>query len=61
MRPRSNEENPDYARKEYVGLEIPTLEEVFQRYGSSVNSALTTTSRPRIRKWPWGWRRSSCA
>jgi len=37
-----NEENPEYAREEYVGLEIPTLEEVFQRYGSGVNYYIET-------------------
>ena len=30
-----NEANPDRARPEYVGLQIPTLEEVFQRYGNA--------------------------
>ena len=30
-----NEANPDRAREEYVGLPIPTLEEVFQRYGNA--------------------------
>jgi glycerophosphoryl diester phosphodiesterase len=37
-----NEENPEYAREEYVGLEIPTLEEVFQRYGSGVDYYIET-------------------
>jgi glycerophosphoryl diester phosphodiesterase len=37
-----NEENPEYARKGYVGLEIPTLEEIFQRYGSGVNYYIET-------------------
>jgi glycerophosphoryl diester phosphodiesterase len=37
-----NEENPEYAREEYVGLEIPTLEEVFQRYGPGVNYYIET-------------------
>jgi glycerophosphoryl diester phosphodiesterase len=37
-----NEQNPEYAREEYVGLEIPTLEEVFQRYGSDVNYYIET-------------------
>ncbi len=32
-----NERYPDSAREEYVGLQIPTLEEVFQRYGQSAN------------------------
>lgn len=30
-----NEANPERARPEYVGLSIPTLEEVFQRYGNA--------------------------
>ena len=30
-----NEANPERARPEYEGLQIPTLEEVFQRYGQS--------------------------
>lgn len=37
-----NEENPEHAREEYVGLEIPTLKEVFQRYGSGVNYYIET-------------------
>jgi glycerophosphoryl diester phosphodiesterase len=37
-----NEENPEYAREGYVGLEIPTLEEVFQRYGSGVDYYIET-------------------
>jgi glycerophosphoryl diester phosphodiesterase len=32
-----NETYPEYASEEYVGLQIPTLEEIFQRYGTSVN------------------------
>ena len=32
-----NETFPDRARPEYVGQKIPTLEEVFQRYGKDVN------------------------
>ena len=32
-----NEEYPEYASDEYVGLRIPTLEEIFKRYGTSVN------------------------
>lgn len=32
-----NEAYPERARAEYVGLPIPTLEEVFQRYGTAVN------------------------
>ncbi|HEX6710103.1 MAG TPA: glycerophosphodiester phosphodiesterase [Rubrobacter sp.] len=37
-----NEAYPQYARPEYVGLKIPTLEEVFQRYGTSVNYYIET-------------------
>ncbi len=37
-----NEEYPQYARDEYVGLEVPTLEEVFQRYRKSVNYYIET-------------------
>lgn len=32
-----NERYPELAREEFVGLKIPTLEEVFQRYGKSAN------------------------
>ncbi len=32
-----NESYPERARAEYVGLQIPTLEEVFQRYGTAEN------------------------
>ena len=37
-----NETYPQYAKPEYVGLQIPTLEEVFQRYGTSVNYYIET-------------------
>ena len=37
-----NEAYPQYADPSYVGLEIPTLEEVFQRYGKSVNYYIET-------------------
>ena len=37
-----NEENPELARDEYVGLKIPTLEEVFQRYGKKVRYYIET-------------------
>lgn len=37
-----NETYPQYARPEYVGLKIPTLEEVFQRYGKEVNYYIET-------------------
>jgi len=39
-----NETYPQYAKPEYVGLKIPTLEEVFQRYGKSVNYYIETKS-----------------
>jgi len=39
---RFNEAYPQYARDEYVGLRIPTLEEVFQRYGSGANYYIET-------------------
>jgi glycerophosphoryl diester phosphodiesterase len=35
---------PDRARPEYVGLRIPTLEEVFQRYGRRINYYIETKS-----------------
>lgn len=37
-----NEANPSLARPEYVGLQIPTLEEVFVRYGWRVNYYIET-------------------
>jgi glycerophosphoryl diester phosphodiesterase len=37
-----NETYPQYASDEYVGLQIPTLEEIFQRYGTSVNYYIET-------------------
>jgi glycerophosphoryl diester phosphodiesterase len=37
-----NDAYPDRARAEYVGLKIPTLEEVFQRYGSTANYYIET-------------------
>jgi glycerophosphoryl diester phosphodiesterase len=37
-----NETYPEYANDEYVGLQIPTLEEIFQRYGTSVNYYIET-------------------
>jgi glycerophosphoryl diester phosphodiesterase len=39
-----NEAHPDLARPEYVGLQIPTLEEVFTRYGRRVNYYIETKS-----------------
>jgi len=37
-----NEAFPAFARPEYVGLQIPTLEEIFQRYGRRVNYYIET-------------------
>ena len=37
-----NEAFPQDANQEYVGLKIPTLEEIFQRYGTSVNYYIET-------------------
>jgi glycerophosphoryl diester phosphodiesterase len=37
-----NEANPTLARPEYVGLQIPTLEEVFQHYRRRVNYYIET-------------------
>jgi glycerophosphoryl diester phosphodiesterase len=39
-----NEAYPQYAKPEYVGLRIPTLEEVFRRYGKGVNYYIETKS-----------------
>lgn len=39
-----NTANPTLARPEYVGLQIPTLEEVFQRYRRRVNYYIETKS-----------------
>ena len=39
-----NETYPQYAQPEYVGLRIPTLEEVFQRYRKSANYYIETKS-----------------
>jgi glycerophosphoryl diester phosphodiesterase len=39
-----NETYPQYADPDYVGLRIPTLEEVFQEYGTSVNYYIETKS-----------------
>lgn len=39
-----NEANPEYASEEYVGLRIPTLEEVFQRYRKSTAYYIETKS-----------------
>src|SRR5919106_3181578 len=37
-----NEAYPQYASPDYVGLQIPTLEEIFQRYGTDVNYYIET-------------------
>lgn len=37
-----NERYPQYAKPEYIGLKIPTLQELFQRYGKSVNYYIET-------------------
>jgi glycerophosphoryl diester phosphodiesterase len=39
-----NEANPALARPEYVGLQIPTLDEVFARYGRRINYYIETKS-----------------
>jgi glycerophosphoryl diester phosphodiesterase len=39
-----NETYPGYAKAEYVGLKIPTLEEVFQRYRHGANYYVETKS-----------------
>ena len=39
-----NQAYPRYARDEYVGLKVPTLEEVFQRYGKGINYYIETKS-----------------
>lgn len=39
-----NEAHPDRARPEYVGLQTPTLQEVFERYGAEVRYYIETKS-----------------
>jgi glycerophosphoryl diester phosphodiesterase len=39
-----NQTYPQYAKPEYVGLRIPTLEEVFQKYRKSTNYYIETKS-----------------
>jgi glycerophosphoryl diester phosphodiesterase len=39
-----NQAYPQYASPEYVGLRIPTLDEVFQRYGKKTNYYIETKS-----------------
>ncbi|QFT89655.1 putative glycerophosphoryl diester phosphodiesterase 1 [Bacillus sp. THAF10] len=39
-----NEENPDKAKKAYKGLKVPTLEEVFKKFGKNANYYIETKS-----------------
>ncbi|UOE94588.1 glycerophosphodiester phosphodiesterase [Alkalihalobacillus sp. LMS39] len=39
-----NERNPGKAKEEYVGLEVPTLEEIFQHFGKSTKYYIETKS-----------------
>ncbi|MEI4461172.1 glycerophosphodiester phosphodiesterase [Exiguobacterium indicum] len=39
-----NEVNPSLARKEYAGLKVPTLEEIFSTYGKHANYYIETKS-----------------
>lgn len=39
-----NEANPSLARKEYAGLKVPTLEEIFSTYGKHANYYIETKS-----------------
>ncbi|GAE33071.1 glycerophosphoryl diester phosphodiesterase [Halalkalibacter akibai JCM 9157] len=39
-----NTRNPEKAKDEFVGLEVPTLEEVFQKFGRSTNYYIETKS-----------------
>ncbi|MEB1809283.1 MAG: glycerophosphodiester phosphodiesterase [Bacillaceae bacterium] len=39
-----NTRNPEKAKEEYVGLEVPSLEEIFQRFGRSTNYYIETKS-----------------
>ena len=41
---------PRYARPEYAGLRIPTLEELFQRYGERVNYYIETKNPERAER-----------
>ncbi len=43
-----NEAFPERARPEYIGLKMPTMEEVFQRYGKSVNYYIETKTLGQI-------------
>ncbi len=42
-----NDTYPQYARPEYAGLRVPTLEEVFQRYGDRANYYIETKNLER--------------
>lgn len=42
-----NERYPEYAKPEYKGLQVPTLEEVFQKFGKN-NSYYIETKSPKI-------------
>ena len=39
-----NETYPQYAKPEYVGLKVPSLEEVFQKFGKNANYYIETKS-----------------
>jgi glycerophosphoryl diester phosphodiesterase len=39
-----NEKYPQYANPEYVGLKVPTLEEVFKKFGKNANYYIETKS-----------------
>ena len=39
-----NEKYPQYAKPEYVGLKVPSLEEVFQKFGKNANYYIETKS-----------------
>ncbi|KAB2328700.1 glycerophosphodiester phosphodiesterase [Cytobacillus depressus] len=42
-----NEKNPKYANPDYAGLEVPTLEEIFQKFGKN-NKYYIETKSPEI-------------
>ena len=39
-----NTANPDYAKAEYKGLQVPTVNEIFDRYGKHANYYIETKS-----------------
>lgn len=39
-----NETYPQYAKPEYVGLQVPSLEEIFQKFGKNANYYIETKS-----------------